>query len=350
MSNKNPNILIRLFAHRNDRRGLGDAVQFNIVLRHIKKFNPDWNLFGETTVGKDTCHTHLMNKVFIVEEGGFKGEFDRIIDLKFDEPNNETSHYCLEYNVPATKPTHTLIKDFGLLPDKSLFYYDIKINESTKRIARKFIDAMPKNKGIVIIHYEAASSPRNKNMEVNDVKKLCDCLLTNGYTPLIFDWHGKSPLPDDKRIFRTDKNHPIWEGKGTGDASMIAALIENARLFIGVDSGPLHLAACTKTPSIGYWKLHHPVHFFDLSTNVTHLVPGDARRFIKAVNRHAVENYFNENYKHFYYHNDRGDAVIDAVCRELGVERDGPTGPNADNSRYFPFVPVQSNEWWPLQV
>lgn len=67
----------------------------------------------------------------------------------------------------------------------------------------------------------------------------------------------------------------MWHGKGTGDAESLAALIDASRLLIGVDSGPLHVAGATTTPTIGVWTQHHPVHFFDLADNVLHLVPGD---------------------------------------------------------------------------
>src|SRR5436305_1747188 len=81
---------------------------------------------------------------------------------------------------------------------------------------------------------------------------------------------------------------------GPGDAEVLAALIEAATLMIGVDSGPLHLAGATTTPTIGVWTRHHPVHFFDLAGNVTHLVPGDHAQL--AAGGDALR-YFAEHYR-----------------------------------------------------
>ena len=61
-------------------------------------------------------------------------------------------------------------------------------------------------------------------------------------------------------------------------AGTIAALIQRSQLVIGVDSGPLHVAGATTTPTIGVWTGHLPIRYYDVADNVTHLVPADWRQ------------------------------------------------------------------------
>lgn len=341
------NVLLRMYANRHDRRGLGDAVQFNIVLEHIKQNHPDWNLFVETTIGKDSCHAHLVERCYLVEEDNTPSGWDHQIDFKFDDPSHETSNWALQYNVPATKPTHTLV-NLKIRPKPELYKYKIPVKESINRLAKKYLETLPNEKGIVLLHYEANSSPHNKNIDGHDIRRVCDALIANNYTVLIMDLKGRSPFPDQKQIFRLDRHNSIWENKGTGSAEMITALIQNVRLFVGVDSGPLHLAGATNTPSIGYWKNHHPVHFFDFAHNVTHLLPSSAKKFLRIHDKNRLEDFFNSNYKHIYYSNGTADAIIDAVCSELAIERDGCSGFRIP--KVVPFSTITHGQWMPVKI
>jgi heptosyltransferase-2 len=40
------------------------------------------------------------------------------------------------------------------------------------------------------------------------------------------------------------------------------AVIAQAKLFIGIDSGLLHIAACTRTPAVGLWGSTDPKNFY----------------------------------------------------------------------------------------
>jgi ADP-heptose:LPS heptosyltransferase len=39
-------------------------------------------------------------------------------------------------------------------------------------------------------------------------------------------------------------------------------IIAQAKLFVGIDSGLLHIAACTRTPAIGLWGCTDPKNFY----------------------------------------------------------------------------------------
>jgi hypothetical protein len=67
---------------------------------------------------------------------------------------------------------------------------------------------------------------------------------------VVLDWDRRSPLPDGVRIHNPGADHELWGGSGTGDAETLAALIEQSALLVGVDSGPLHVAGATATPTL----------------------------------------------------------------------------------------------------
>jgi ubiquinone/menaquinone biosynthesis C-methylase UbiE len=127
-------------------------------------------------------------------------------------------------------------------------------------------------------------------------------------------------LPDGSSIHNPDADHQLWGGIGTGDAGPLAALSEAATLLIGVDSGPLHVAAATTTPTLAVWTQHHPIHFFDLADNVTHLVPGDHTRFAAGA---AALRYFHANYRHRTYKQLGIDlpALVEALLTGTDVEQ-----------------------------
>ena len=146
----------------------------------------------------------------------------------------------------------------------------------------------------VLIHYQGNTSGDRKDLPHDLVRDVCEVVLHCGAVPVILDWDRRSPLVDGKKIHNPGAEHELWHGTGTGDAESLAALIDASRLLIGVDSGPLHVAGATDTPTIGVWTQHHPVHFFDLADNVLHLVPGDHEKL--RVGPQAVE-YFRTAYR-----------------------------------------------------
>jgi ADP-heptose:LPS heptosyltransferase len=147
---------------------------------------------------------------------------------------------------------------------------------------------------VVLIHYQGNTSAEYKNLRHELVREVCSGLLDSGAVPVILDWDRRSPLPDEKRIFNPRAGMGLWHGYGTGDAEVLAALIEMSRLMIGVDSGPLHVAAATSTPSIGVWTRHHPLHYIAPADNVTHLVPRNHPSLLRG-NRRLGEAYFQKH-------------------------------------------------------
>lgn len=254
--------------------GLGDAVQLTVVLRHLRKYAPNWLVDVWSLHGKHSAHRTLCSRVYSdYGEQPRDSEYDQIINLSWFECQRSFD------NVPSTKPALCLTDVFQIAPDPELFYYDIHPTPQAELLAEQYLhdvtgaDATNGRWPVCVIHYQGNTSSERKNLSHDVALEVCRSLRSGGITPVILDWDRRSPLPDDREIFCPGTGHDLWGGFGSGDAGTIAALIQRSQLCIGVDSGPLHCAGATTTPTIGVWTGHLPIRYFDRADNVVHLVP-----------------------------------------------------------------------------
>jgi len=252
-------------------------------------------------LGKQHTLHGLCRKVIVRgDRDSFEGtRYQRRYALDWDECR--ASHG----DCPSTKVTQCLVEVFKLKPIAALCGYQIQRSARADQLARAYLEqvchAAPDSAGrypAVLIHYAGNTSADKKNLSHDVVRDVCDVVLAAGATPVILDWDRRSPLPDGQRIFNPDADHPMWGGHGTGDAGVLAALIEHARLMVGVDSGPLHVAGATSTETIGVWTQHHPVYYFDLADNVLHFVPANHEQLARGAEAAA---YFQRGYQHQTY-------------------------------------------------
>jgi len=305
------NVLIR-FTH-----GLGDAVQFGIVLRHLQKHRPGWDIDVATLQGKHSaffglCRKSLHDGESAPEIAGYDKQFE-IGWHEEDEPSDR---------VPSTKVTRCLREQFGIEPDPSLYNYNIQIGERARRVAAEFLEtvcgAVAKQAGrfpTVLLHYEGNTSQDAKNLSHDAAFGICQAAISEGLVPIILDWDNRSPLPNQHTIFSTPVGDgDIWGEFGSGDAEVLAALIAQSTLMIGVDSGPLHVAGATSTPTIGVWTGHFPAQYYDLADNVQHLVPRSWNKLGLARHPQAAD-FFAQNYRFELY-----DDVVSGVIAKFASE------------------------------
>ena len=291
---KQQNVLIEF------RHGLGDAAQFTSVLKHLQQFYPHWNVDVSALVGKHTCYQGLCRQIFrLRDEEVDASRYDKRYVLDWDECRHDHEFW------PSTKVASCLLEIFRLTPRPELCTYTIEVGEQAQEAAAKYLSEITGTTAneegrfpAVLIHYEGNTSGSKKNLPHALVQQICEDLIEVRYVPVILDWDQRSPVIDGRRIFNPDARHPLWQGKGTGDAETLAALIEASSLMIGIDSGPLHVAGATTTLTIGVWTHHHPVHFFDLADHVQHLVPRNHAE--NAAGPHCLK-FFEENYRHQVY-------------------------------------------------
>jgi FkbM family methyltransferase len=302
--------------------GLGDAVQLTCVVRHLRHYHPDWIIDIAALKGKHSAFGGLADKVYVLdhEEPPLSG-YDQVHRLEWREPAE-----CYD-GKPSTKAEKCLLEVFALEPIAELSRYSIHIGSSASAAAGQYlqdISGPPSSGGrfrTVMIHYEGNTAVREKNLFHPVVQAICHAACSVSYIPVILDWDRRSPLPDGKTIFCPDANHPLWLGYGTGDAERLAALIELSSLFIGIDSGPQKVAGATTTPTLAVWIAHHPIHYYGLANNVTHLVPEAIDGFLRGGPASQINGSkaFNTFYKHATYSNLTG-AII---ARIQGIQRKG---------------------------
>jgi hypothetical protein len=304
-------VLIR-FPH-----GLRGAVDLTCVLQHLTKHHPNWTVDVATTIGKHSAYSGLCRRSLILDCDYIDvTQYDMVYDLDWRE--------CLRiyHDSPCTKACNCLHEVFGIAPELALLKYRIGVTEFSRLLTRHYLrgicgspaksDRFP----VVAIHYESTTSGAQKNLSHELVADLCRRILRRGYTPLILDWDRRSPLPDQKSIFCPGVGPgDLWDNSGTGDAERLAALLAQCALVIGVNSGPLHVAGATDTPTLGVWTGRHPVQFYDLCPNVTHLVPQKWQELSPCQNQAAAE-FFAEHYA-FRTYDDLAPTLISNMLELL---------------------------------
>jgi hypothetical protein len=291
------------------RHGLGDAVQLSTVLRHLSRLQPTWEVDVAALIGKHSAFRELCRNIVIFDRQHCdEASYERVIDL--DWPECPTCYA----DSPSTKAERCLREQFGIIPQSDLWGYQIHPSDEDWELARRYFErdvrVTASSEGrypIALIHYEGNTSAAEKNLPLLVVSVLCEQVIRCGAVPVILDWDRRSPLPDGKRIFNPHPDLELWRGYGTGDAGVLAALISRAALFIGVDSGPLHVAAATETPSLAVWTGHHPVHYICPSKNIVHLVPDDHVRLLRG-DRDAGGEFFQRHYR-FETYDDIGPSL-----------------------------------------
>jgi len=307
----NKNVVIKF------RHGLGDAVQLTSVLRHLDHYHPDWHIEVASLVGKHSAFHGLCDEVSILD--GQPPRTERI-----DTEYNLDWHECATCysDSPSTKADRCLREVFELTPMEKLCRYVIKPSEAAIEKAHRYLRQVCKvslgsdsRYPVVLIHYEGNTSSERKNLPHEVARSVCAHVIRAGCVPVILDWDHRSPLPDGVRIHNPHVDLELWDGMGTGDAAVLAALTELSTLMIGVDSGPLHVAGATSTPTIGVWTAHHPLHYMALAENMTHLVPENHRELLRG-NRVLGGAYFREHYRYQTY-DDLEEAMLAAVEERL---------------------------------
>ena len=106
----------------------------------------------------------------------------------------------------------------------------------------------------VVLHSGVSAHGAIKAWRPERFRDLAAKLVADGHE-VVLCWGGDSE--------RRQAEHLAAEAAGArlapeSDAAGLAALLRSADLFIGVDSGPLHLAAALGTPVIGLYGPKHP--------------------------------------------------------------------------------------------
>ena len=311
--------------------GFGDTVQLTTVLEHLRRFSPQvGEIHVETKIG---CHSALKGYVdrFYLTDRNQRapaGEYEIDLFLPWYEPDASYE------GIPSTKAEKCLREQLGIQPVADLCRYKIEIGKDARSAAVKYLHEIGALRSgdrfrVVILHYFGNTSTWNKDLSHETARAVCDAALVLGFTLIVLDWEKRCPFVDQKTVFCPGVEHEIWQQIGTGDAERIAALIEASSLYIGIDSGPDHVAGSCTTPAIITWRGHHPLHYFGLADNVTHLVPENHADLIRGDRAVGLKSF--ESLYRYRTYNDITNGIVKAM-REL---LPSPSGPLVQHNGYW---------------
>ncbi|MBX9677967.1 MAG: hypothetical protein K2X38_04325 [Gemmataceae bacterium] len=310
------------------RHGLGDVVQSTVVLKHLQKYRPDWQIHYRCGIGKESAVKGLCSEVSHDKQPGPEGHFD----TKLVPPWWE--NYCRYTYCPNSKITNCLAEQFGLSWDATLARYEINVGPEALARCEQYLASIGAEKlgdryKVVVCHYEGNTSSHKKNLSQWQMKTILEPALAAGYLVVVLDWDRRCRILNGKTIV-TPPCGPgdIWGGFGTGDAETIAALISLASCYLGIDSGPGKVCSATETPSLIHWTGHHPIQFHDPAPNTVHLVPREHRKMPPMADQskevvQQIGDFFEANYLHRFYDGSDFGLVIESrkwLAETLSIE------------------------------
>ena len=253
--------------------GLGDHVQFTIVLQHVQKYRRDLVLYL-----KGSQYGRSLFKGLYQE--GEQESYDLEHRVLWEEPNDV-----------GTKAHRCLVELFGIDPLIELSRYaKPQPTDEQRQQAREYLAGKVRP---VLIHCQGTSFRHKKDLPEDLIQRLCETLRGADVHPVVLDWQGAKH-----------------------DACFVAALAEESILNIGIDSGPGHVFGAVDTPAIIVWTGHHPVHYYGLSPNVLHLVPANHVELLRG-DRNAGQQFFRDHYRHQIYL-DLEESLCTAARQAIG--------------------------------
>lgn len=219
--------------------GIGDVLMATPALRELKRRWPDLHL----TYALDRHRTKDDVYFHLVENAPF---IDEIIDARYVQASKydacvDISSVCIKYERKGLKPVNRIdlfARALGLnkLSDKLPYY---KVKPSEKRRAQSKVAQLRSNgKHIVALH--TASFDKKRTWPIRHYHSLIQENNPNIHF-LVFDFNSQSKNWNDYENVTDCSRTSVRE---------MASLINEADLFVGPDSGPMHLAGALKCKSL----------------------------------------------------------------------------------------------------
>jgi ADP-heptose:LPS heptosyltransferase len=225
--------------------GLGDVLMITPGLRALKDLYPEAVLtvaVDRHSTGDDQYYGILKNAPFI----------DYLIDARYVERKKydkviDISAVCISYErkvLPNINRIKLFASHMGITQiEDYLPFYKIK---NTEVIWAEKIIAPYKEKGPLIALHSSSNDPK-RNLPVKNQVDFIKSILTEvpNATIILFDFNRIFAGTDIVQQF----SNSIYEASFT-DVRQMAALIGQCDVFVGPDSGPMHLAGALSIPSV----------------------------------------------------------------------------------------------------
>lgn len=134
--------------------------------------------------------------------------------------------------------------------------FPLFVSAEDKKFAEDFLREHNISEEDLLIGINPGASVPHKRWQKEKFAKLADILIENyGAEIIIFGSPKDEELTEE--VINLMKYHPI-NASGKTTIKQLAALISNCKLFIGNDTGPLHIAVAMKTPVVAIFGPDDP--------------------------------------------------------------------------------------------
>lgn len=234
--------------------GLGDCVHFAQIMQLYRRRNYIVALHYE------------HNKADMFRAAGFprcelNGDATPYHSFIYDSDFNRPTPECdSSGNKTAFNATYAPLPQIG---QREQLWEELVAIDERRRVAefiepkirdevRQFLSTLPRP--IILLHSQGTNFPESKNLPHDTTCELYERLLEGSSAGIVLlDWDWRVPPPPDNGRFRH-----IARDFGHASTAQLIALIDEAALLIGVDSGPLHTALLTDTPVLGVLHQLYP--------------------------------------------------------------------------------------------
>lgn len=234
---------------------LGDVLMTTPIIKELRRRYPDAHIWVQTGCKEVFEHHPEIKRVV---DHGIERWVDEVIDLDLAYELRPDLHIVDGYSYKA----------FGKkIEDKRLELFSSKKDiASLKKILQSRIDIMKDR--YVALHQ--AVSWDNRTWPKLYWEAVVERLLQDGF---------KIAIIGRKKDFSYELDPRVVNLHSQLSLSQIKELIAYSQLFIGPDSGMLHIAMTTQTPIIGLFTIADPQLRVTRDENVISLVPQSACRF-----------------------------------------------------------------------
>lgn len=232
---------------------MGDVLLATPIIRKLFKDRKGFCTIDIATRYKDIFKNspYVNNVIQPKELRELKTSYELILNLDLAQEKNKNVHITDAYHFMA----------FGLNEeDKNLSNNQPELFSSENEVSR--IEDWTKKfpNGYIVCHNRVDESQPYRNVPLPEWNKLLFKILGESKLPIIqvgskdmdVAIHGQNELIDCRDEFTLQE---------------LKEVIQRAKLFLGTDAGPLHIAACTNTPIVSFFTIAHHEFRKPLRTN-----------------------------------------------------------------------------------
>ncbi|MFH0979318.1 MAG: glycosyltransferase family 9 protein [Candidatus Woesearchaeota archaeon] len=194
-------------------------------------------------------------------------------------PYRDDQHVALTY--------FDLVRSLGV-SSKVTHLEKVNLPARKKQYAKRLLNShgvQPKD-FLVGFGIGSAESSQCRKWPKDNFAALADLLVAQYSAKVVFVG-AKSEIPEvSETISLMEHSSSAINLAGTTDVPQLFALIESINLFVGNDSGPMHIAACQGVPAIGLFGPNLPARFGPFGKNNGAVYKGKVCRFSPCINVH----------------------------------------------------------------